>query len=47
MGERKDSLWIVAQGLNPGERVVVEGAQKIRDGMVVTPKPFQPETAQK
>jgi len=38
--ERVDSLWVVLEGLKPGERVVVEGIQKVRPGMTVTPKPF-------
>jgi len=28
-------MWIIDQGLKPGERVVVEGVQKVRDGMPV------------
>jgi hypothetical protein len=28
-------------GVNPGERVVVEGVQKVRPGMQVNPKPFE------
>jgi membrane fusion protein, multidrug efflux system len=39
VGERIGTEWIIAQGLKPGERVVVEGVQKVRDGMVVNPKP--------
>jgi RND family efflux transporter MFP subunit len=38
-GERVDSLWIIDEGLHPGERVVVEGVQKVRQGMQVNPKP--------
>jgi membrane fusion protein (multidrug efflux system) len=38
--ERVDDLWVILEGLNPGERVVVEGIQKVRPGMVVTPKLF-------
>ena len=38
--ERVDSLWVILEGLKPGERVVVEGIQKVRPGMTVTPKPF-------
>jgi membrane fusion protein (multidrug efflux system) len=38
--ERVDSLWVILEGLKPGERVVVEGVQKVRPGMPVTPKPF-------
>jgi membrane fusion protein (multidrug efflux system) len=35
VGERSGSMWIIEQGLKPGERVVVEGVQKVRDGMPV------------
>jgi len=41
VGERIESLWIVDEGLKPGERVVVEGLQKLKVGMIVNPKPFQ------
>ncbi len=34
-GERVDSLWAIDSGLAPGERVVVEGMQKVREGMKV------------
>jgi multidrug efflux pump subunit AcrA (membrane-fusion protein) len=34
-GERIGPLWIVEEGLKPGERVVVEGVQKVRDGVTV------------
>lgn len=37
VGEQTGSMWIVEEGLRPGERVVVEGVQKARDGMVVNP----------
>lgn len=39
-GERVGSLWVIDEGLNPGDKVVVEGVQKARQGAVVTPKPF-------
>jgi RND family efflux transporter MFP subunit len=38
VGERSDNLWIVTEGLKPGDRVVSEGLQKVKDGMKVTPK---------
>ena len=41
VGHRSGSLWIIDQGLKPGERVVVEGLQKVKAGMTVDPKPFQ------
>ena len=40
VGERIATRWIVLDGLNPGERVVVEGQQNLRPGMLVQPKPF-------
>ena len=41
-GERYGSLWEIEDGLKPGERVVVEGIQKVKQGMVVNPKPVTP-----
>jgi RND family efflux transporter MFP subunit len=38
-GEQVDGLWIIDEGLKPGERVVTEGLQKVRDGIVVRPQP--------
>src|SRR5262249_46265128 len=35
VGERTGPMWIIEQGLKPGERVVVEGVQKVRDGVPV------------
>jgi len=40
VGERIGTDWIIAEGLKPGERVVVEGIQKVRAGMAVNPKPL-------
>jgi membrane fusion protein (multidrug efflux system) len=38
-GDRVGSLWIIETGLSPGDRIVVEGIQKVKSGMVVNPKP--------
>jgi membrane fusion protein (multidrug efflux system) len=46
VGERDGSLWIIDHGLEPGLRVVVEGLQKIRDGALVSPTNYVPETIQ-
>jgi membrane fusion protein (multidrug efflux system) len=35
-GERIGSLWVIDSGLSRGERVVVEGLQKVRAGVKVT-----------
>src|SRR5882724_1246204 len=41
MGPRVDTMWIVNEGLKPGDRIVAEGMQKVREGMEVQPKPFE------
>ena len=41
-GDTVGPLWIIDEGLKPGERIVVEGAQKVRQGIAVTAKPFVP-----
>ena len=43
VGDRVSNQWIIAEGLKPGERVVAEGVQKVRPGMLVNPKPFAAE----
>jgi membrane fusion protein, multidrug efflux system len=47
VGQRSGSLWIIDHGLKPGERVVVEGLQKVKAGMTVDPKPFQDQPEEK
>jgi membrane fusion protein (multidrug efflux system) len=41
-GERVGSLWVIDAGLKPGERVVAEGLQKVKQGIGVKPRPFAP-----
>jgi membrane fusion protein (multidrug efflux system) len=41
-GAKIGSMWIIDEGLKPGERVVADGVQKVREGMQVNPKPYQP-----
>jgi membrane fusion protein (multidrug efflux system) len=38
-GPQLDGLWVVTEGLQPGERVVTQGLQKVKDGIVVSAKP--------
>jgi membrane fusion protein (multidrug efflux system) len=40
VGERVEALWVIDAGLRPGDRVIVEGLQKVRPGMVVTAQPY-------
>ncbi len=53
VGERVGTNWIVSEGLKPGEKVVVEGIQKVqqfaaaapemaKEGVPVVPKPYTP-----
>jgi RND family efflux transporter MFP subunit len=43
VGDRIGSRWIIDEGLQPGARVVVEGA-RTADGTAVSPKPFTAST---
>jgi membrane fusion protein, multidrug efflux system len=36
-GMKTGSLWVIDNGLKPGERVVTDGPQKVQDGMEVKP----------
>ena len=37
VGPRFGSDWVIEDGLKPGERIVVEGLQKVREGATVQP----------
>ena len=41
VGERTDTMWVIRNGLKPGEHVVVEGQQNLQPGITVQPKPFK------
>jgi membrane fusion protein (multidrug efflux system) len=45
VGARVDALWVIEDGVKPGERVVVEGLQRIQDGMTVGVKPAPDKSA--
>jgi RND family efflux transporter MFP subunit len=38
VGDRSGENWIIQDGVKPGEMVIVEGLQKVREGSVVKPK---------
>ena len=40
------TMWVIDEGLKPGEQVAVEGLQRLRDGTPVTPKLAQLSPAQ-
>jgi membrane fusion protein (multidrug efflux system) len=37
-GQKVGNQWIIQEGLKSGERVVLDGFQRLRDGMVIVPK---------
>jgi membrane fusion protein (multidrug efflux system) len=41
LGDTVGTQWIIRDGVKPGERVVVEGLQKVRQGMQVDPEPVE------
>lgn len=48
VGPRVDGLWVIEEGLKPGEKVIVEGLQKVREGATVSAKPVPaPASAEK
>ena len=38
-----DDLWLVASGLQPGDRIIAEGSQKVKSGMTVKAVAFDPD----
>lgn len=42
MGERIGAMWEVTEGLKPGDKVVVQGLQKAREGSTVIAKDWTP-----
>ena len=39
LGGRYEGLWVVRSGLEPGERIIVDGWQRVQPGQKVTPLP--------
>ena len=46
MGERMGPMWEVLKGLKPGDRIIVQGIQKVRPGSSVTGKDWTPPAEQ-
>jgi RND family efflux transporter MFP subunit len=38
-GEKVDNMWVIDDGVKPGDQVIVEGIDKLKDGTSVVPKP--------
>ncbi|MBX3169538.1 MAG: efflux RND transporter periplasmic adaptor subunit [Candidatus Eremiobacteraeota bacterium] len=45
VGERIGQDWIITDGLQPGQTVVVEGTQKLGPGATVKTKPYEPQAS--
>jgi membrane fusion protein (multidrug efflux system) len=45
VGQKVDSLWVIEEGVKAGEQIVVEGLQRVQDGMTVSAKPAPATTA--
>jgi len=45
VSETIEKMRVVDEGLKPGEQVVVEGVQKVRQDVTVTPKPYEEKPA--
>jgi hypothetical protein len=43
IGRGYPGQWVIKKGLKKGEKVIVEGTQKVRPGMVVNAKTYSPE----
>jgi len=39
-GERVGQMWVITDGIKPGEQVIAEGMQKAKEGVMVRPKQF-------
>jgi membrane fusion protein, multidrug efflux system len=46
MGDRLGAIWEVTDGLKAGDKVIVQGAQKVREGSPVTVKNWTPPAEQ-
>jgi len=47
VGERLGERAIILQGLKPGDRVIVEGVQKVRPGVTVSADIYRPAAVKK
>jgi hypothetical protein len=40
VGEQVGNDWLIEKGLEPDERVIAEGTQRVKEGTVVDPQPY-------
>jgi membrane fusion protein, multidrug efflux system len=41
LGPIYGDMWVISSGLEPGEKVIVDGLQRVRTGITVNPTPFK------
>jgi multidrug efflux pump subunit AcrA (membrane-fusion protein) len=39
-GERVGQMWVITEGVKPGEQIIAEGIQKVKEGGAVRTKLF-------
>jgi RND family efflux transporter MFP subunit len=40
VGDKVGTNWVITEGLKPGEKVIAQGFQRVREGMTVNAKPY-------
>jgi membrane fusion protein (multidrug efflux system) len=43
VAEQVGTQWVITEGLQPGDKIVVEGIQKVKPGSPVIPQPYNPD----
>jgi membrane fusion protein, multidrug efflux system len=41
VGDKVGTMWVITDGLKPGDTVVAEGTQKVKDGSLINPTPYK------
>lgn len=47
VAEQVGTQWVITEGLKPGEKIIVEGIQKVKPGSPVNPQAYDPEAQAK
>jgi membrane fusion protein (multidrug efflux system) len=47
VAEQVGTQWVVTEGLKAGEKIIVEGIQKVKPGSPVNPQPYDPQAQTK
>jgi multidrug efflux pump subunit AcrA (membrane-fusion protein) len=46
-GEKVGRFWVIDEGLQPGDQVVVEGLEKVKQATPVVPKPARTQVEER